>query len=55
VPTSPWFGTSTGASFCAIAGHEVPFDAARLAALYPSHGAYVGAVVQDTAKVVAGR
>ena len=29
VPTSTWFGNSTGASFCFIAGHEVPFDAAR--------------------------
>jgi Alpha/beta hydrolase domain len=55
VPTSTWFGTSTGASFCSIAGHEVPFDAARLAALYPTHGAYVRAVVKDTAKLVAGR
>jgi hypothetical protein len=55
VPTSTWFGSSTGASFCFIAGHEVPFDAARLAQLYPTHGAYVGAVVKDTAKLVARR
>jgi alpha/beta hydrolase family protein len=55
VPTSTWFGTSTGASFCFIAGHEVPFDAARLQQLYPSHGAYVAAVVRDTARLVAGR
>ena len=55
VPTSTWFGTSTGASFCAIAGHEVPFDAARLQQLYPSHGAYVRAVAKDTARLVAGR
>lgn len=55
VPTSTWFGNSTGASFCAIAGHEVPFDAARLQQLYPTHGAYVRAVVKDTAKLVAGR
>jgi hypothetical protein len=33
----------------------VPFDAARLQQLYPSHGAYVGAVVRDTARLVAGR
>ena len=35
VPTSTWFGNSTGASFCIIAGHEVPFDAARLQAALP--------------------
>ena len=55
VPTSTWFGNSTGASFCVIAGHEVPFDAARLQQLYPTHGAYVRAVVKDTARLVAGR
>jgi hypothetical protein len=55
VPTSTWFGSSTGASFCFIAGHEVPFDAALLAQLYPTHGAYVRAVVRDTAQLVAGR
>ena len=55
VPTSTWFGNSTGASFCVIAGHEVPFDATRLQQLYPTHGAYVRAVARDTAKLVAGR
>jgi len=55
VPTSTWFGNSTGASFCSIAGHEVPFDAARLAALYPSHRAYVRKVVHSTAHLVADR
>jgi hypothetical protein len=55
VPTSTWYGTSTGASFCFIAGHEVPFDHARLAALYPRHGDYVRAVASDTARLVAGR
>jgi hypothetical protein len=55
VPTSTWFGNSTGASFCVIAGHEVPFDAARLQQLYPTHGAYVRGVAKDTARLVAGR
>jgi hypothetical protein len=55
VPTSTWFGSSTGASFCFIAGHEVPFDAARLRGLYPTHSAYVRAVAKDTARLVAGR
>jgi hypothetical protein len=55
VPTSTWFGSSTGVSFCFIAGHEVPFGAARLKRLYPTHGAYVRAVAKDTARLVAGR
>jgi hypothetical protein len=55
VPTSTWFGSSTGASFCFIAGHEVPFEPARLAALYPNHGAYVRKVVRSTAELVADR
>jgi hypothetical protein len=55
VPTSTWNGNSTGASFCYIAGHEVPFDSARLNELYPSHGAYVRAVTEDTKTLVTGR
>ncbi|WOB08860.1 alpha/beta hydrolase domain-containing protein [Piscinibacter gummiphilus] len=34
VPTARWNGSSTGASFCFIAGHEVPFEAALLQQLY---------------------
>ncbi|RJK97005.1 alpha/beta hydrolase domain-containing protein [Vallicoccus soli] len=34
VPTSTWYGTATGASFCFIAGYEVPFRQARLERLY---------------------
>jgi hypothetical protein len=55
VPTSTWFGSSPGGGFCGIAGHEVPFEAARLQQLYPTHGAYVRAVIKDTARLVAGR
>ena len=55
MPTSTWFGSTPGGSFCFIAGHEVPFTAAQLEQLYPSHGAYVRAVVRDTARLVAGR
>jgi hypothetical protein len=55
VPTSTWFGSSTGASFCFIAGHEVPFTQAQLSALYPSHGAYVKAVTRDVATLVGQR
>jgi hypothetical protein len=55
VPTSTWFGNSTGASFCSIAGHEVPFDKARLKVLYPTHDAYVRAVTNDVQRLVAER
>jgi Alpha/beta hydrolase domain len=55
VPTSTWFGSSTGPSFCAIAGHEVRLLAATLQKLHPTHGAYVRAVAKDTARLVAGR
>ena len=55
VPTSTWFGSSTGAGFCFIVGHEVPFSEATLQSLYPSHRAYVGAVARDTLKLVARR
>jgi Alpha/beta hydrolase domain len=55
VPTSRWSGTSTGASFCFIAGHEVRFDEATLRSLYPTHSAYVRAVVRDVGHLVADR
>lgn len=55
VPTSTWYGSSTGASFCFIAGHEVPFDQATLQKLYPTHGAYVREVTGDVVKLVAQR
>ncbi len=55
VPTSTWFGNSTGESFCMIAGHEVAFDHARLKELYPTHRDYVRAVSDDVAKLVSKR
>jgi hypothetical protein len=55
VPTSTWFASSTGASFCFIAGHEKPFDQATLDELYPTHGSYVHAVAQDTHQLVGDR
>ena len=56
VPTSTWFGSSTGASFCFIAGHEVPFDQAllRRRCTRPT-GVYVRAVVRDVGDLVARR
>ena len=55
VPTSRWLGSSTGASFCFIAGHEKPFDAATLARLYPTHRDYVRAVARDVRRLVGAR
>jgi hypothetical protein len=47
VPVSTWYGTSTGASFCFIAGHEVPFSQSTLDTLYRNHGVYVREVRAD--------
>src|SRR4051812_4415554 len=55
VPTSTWFGSSTGASFCFIAGHEVPLDQETIEGLYPTHGAYVREVTRDVRGLIAGR
>ena len=55
VPTSRWLGSSAGASFCFIAGHEVPFEKATLERLYPTHRAYVRAVIRNVLGLVADR
>ena len=55
VATAQWTGTSTGASFCFITGHEKPFSAARLRELYPTHADYVGKVRRNTDALVATR
>jgi hypothetical protein len=55
VPTSTWYGNSTGPSFCRIAGHEVPFDQTKLRARYPSADAYVSAVTDNVAQLVRDR
>jgi hypothetical protein len=55
VPTSTWFGSSTGPGFCFIVGHEVPFDQATLQTLYPTHGTYVRGVIRDVHSLVEQR
>jgi hypothetical protein len=55
VPTSTWRASATGASFCRIAGYEIPFDQATLDALYPTHGAYVRAVGRSVRDLVGDR
>lgn len=52
VPTSTWFGTATGASFCRIAGYERPFDDARLTELYGTKGGYIRQVRQSINELV---
>jgi hypothetical protein len=55
VPTSTWSGSSTGESFCFIAGHEKPFDAPRLKQLYRDHKVYERKVTDDVEKLVTER
>jgi Alpha/beta hydrolase domain len=52
-PPATWRGSATGASFCFIAGYEIPFDQARIDALSRTHGAYVRAVTRDVEDLVA--
>ncbi len=40
--------------FCFLFGHTLPFDAARLAELYPNHGTYVSQFVQSVNAAVDG-
>jgi hypothetical protein len=43
---------NSGASFCVLYGSHEPFSAEKIAALYPSHEAYVQAVRQATHRIV---
>jgi len=52
VPTSTWFGNSTGPSFCRIAGHEVPFERSQLKTLYAAPEDYVRAVTASVSRLV---
>jgi hypothetical protein len=55
VPTSTWMGNSTGESFCGIAGHELPFDAARMRELYPNPDSYARAFGASVEALVKAR
>ena len=50
VPTALNTGENRGSSFCRLYGSHNDFDKARIAALYPSHEAYVDAVKDVTEK-----
>lgn len=43
-PTSTWYGTATGASFCFIAGYERPLPENVVNGLYGNHSDYLNAV-----------
>ena len=55
VPTSTWFGSATGASFCFIAGYERPFDEQALRELYGNQGVYIRAVRASVRELQAKR
>ena len=48
VPTSTCYGSTPGASFCFIAGHEVPFDDATLKSSTRRTGCYIRKVVRES-------
>ncbi|WP_198679256.1 alpha/beta hydrolase domain-containing protein [Thermomonospora amylolytica] len=52
VPTALNTGDNSGETFCRLFGTHVPFDEAKLNALYPSHGRYVKAVAESDARNV---
>lgn len=53
VPSSRWVATATGASFCFIAGYEVPFSARQVRTLYSSPAVYRRLVRADVDKLEA--
>lgn len=48
VPTSTWYGSASGASFCFIAGYEEPLAQETLDKLYRNRADYVRAVKEST-------
>ncbi len=52
VPVSTWNGTATGASFCFIAGYEVPLDRATLEDLYDDDADVVDQLAADAREKV---
>jgi hypothetical protein len=50
VPIAVNTGQNSGPGFCRLYGSHVDFDAAKLAAKYPTHAAYVAAVRAVTEK-----
>jgi Alpha/beta hydrolase domain len=55
VPIAAFTGEQPGAIICDLFGTTTPFDAAKLAALYPSHRTFVGAYRKALARSVKAR
>jgi hypothetical protein len=53
VPTGVNSGVNTGPGFCRLYGSYEPFTPEKLAALYPTHAAYLAKVKDVTAKNLA--
>jgi hypothetical protein len=53
VPTAVNTGVNTGPGFCRLYGSYEPFAPEKLAALYPTHAAYVAKVKEVTARNLA--
>jgi len=53
VPTAVNTGVNTGPGFCRLYGSHEPFAPEKLAALYPTHAAYVAKVKEVTARNLA--
>ena len=58
-PVATWYGNAaesvTANLLCYLAGYEVPFEASKLQALYPSHDDYVAKVRASADAAVEGR
>jgi hypothetical protein len=50
--TAQWFASSPGPGLNFLLGYFRPFDGQHLKPLYNSHEQYVGAVINDTRKLV---
>jgi hypothetical protein len=53
VPTATWIGSKTPDFSCMFQGYKLPFDAAKLQSLYPSHDDYVAKVRASVEKLQA--
>jgi hypothetical protein len=52
VPADSVAHVTAQSGFCVLYGYNLPFDATRLRALYPSHGAYVRQFALDSLRLV---
>jgi hypothetical protein len=55
VPVAAYTTTSPGPSTCRELGHKIPFDAARMSALYSSDKVYADRVSQSVDRLIKDR